>query len=78
MGLQAAIACLAGVVNARATGVGQEIEIPMFEGMSQFVLGDHLAEKTFNFETGKTGYQRLMTTHIRPYATKDGIISLLI
>lgn len=78
VGLQAAIACLAGVVNARATGVGQEIEIPMFEGMSQFVLGDHLAEKTFNFETGKTGYQRLMTTHRRPYETKDGFISLLI
>ncbi len=78
IGLQAAIACLAGVLNARETGVGQEIEIPMFEGMTQFVLGDHLAEKTFDFDNGETGYQRLMTTYRRPYQTQDGYISLLI
>lgn len=78
IGLQAAIACLAGVLNARASGEGQEIEIPMYEGMAQFVLGDHLAEKTFDFENGQTGYQRLMTTYRKPYETKDGYISLLI
>ncbi|CAM5187184.1 Formyl-coenzyme A transferase [Oligella ureolytica] len=78
MGLHVAVAGLAAVLNARESGIGQAIEIPMFEGMTQFVLGDHLAGRTFDFEAGQIGYQRLLTSYRRPYQTKDGYISLLI
>ena len=78
MGLHVAIAGLAAVIEARESGQGQSIEVPMFEGMAQFVLGDHLGGRTFDFDSGDVGYQRLLTTHRRPYQTKDGYISLLI
>ncbi|MBK1780680.1 CoA transferase [Advenella sp. WQ 585] len=78
IGLQAAIACLAGVIQSRASGKGQSIEIPMFEGMSQFVLGDHLGGKTFVPEKGEMGYARLLATHRKPYKTANGHISVLI
>ena len=78
VGMQVAIAILAGVVDARASGQGQSIEVPMFEAMAQLVLGDHLGGRTFNRESGETGYARLLVEHRRPYATSDGHISALI
>lgn len=78
VGMHVAIAMLSGVIRARATGKGQAIEVPMFEAMSQLVLGDHLAGKTFEPEAGPTGYSRLLVPYRRPYATLDGHISLLI
>ena len=77
IGLQAAIACLAGVINSRATGEGQSIEVPMFEGMAQMVLGDHLGARTFEAD-GRMGYQRLLAEHRKPYRTQDGYLSVLI
>ncbi len=80
IGLQAAIACLAGVIHSRATGQGQSIEVPMFEGMAQMILGDHLGQRTFdeNAPTGTMGYSRLLAEHRKPYQTLDGYISVLI
>lgn len=78
VGMQVAIAILAGVIEARACGQGQAIEVPMFEAMAQLVLGDHLGERTFEPESGETGYARLLVAHRRPYATADGHISVLI
>lgn len=78
IGLQVAIAALAGLVDAKESGVGQAIEIPMFEGMAQMVLGDHLGGKTFIPNKGPTGYSRLLAEERRPYATHDGFIVLLI
>lgn len=78
IGLQVAIAALAGLVDAKNSGTGQAIEIPMFEGMAQMVLGDHLGGKTFIPNKGPTGYSRLLAEERRPYATSDGFIVLLI
>lgn len=78
VGMQVAIAILAGVIEARASGQGQAVEVPMFEAMAQLVLGDHLGERTFEPDTGETGYARLLVSHRRPYATADGHISVLI
>lgn len=77
VGMQVAIAILAGVVEARASGRGQAVEVPMFEAMAQLVLGDHLGGRTFEPD-GETGYERLLVSHRRPYATADGYISVLI
>lgn len=78
VGMQVAIAMLAGVIEARQSGKGQAIEVPMFEAMSQLVLGDHLGGRTFEPAEGETGYARLLVSHRRPYATSDGYISALI
>lgn len=78
VGMQVAIAILAGVVESRASGKGQAIEVPMFEAMAQLVLGDHMGGRTFDQESCETGYARLLVEHRRPYATADGHISALI
>jgi len=78
VGLQMAIALLAGVLHARAHGHGQSLEIPMFEGMAHMTLGDHLGGWTFDPPMGETGYARLLAPHRKPYATKDGHICLLV
>ncbi len=78
VGMHVAIAILAGVVEARASGRGQAIEVPMFEAMAQLVLGDHLGGRSFDPVNGETGYARLLVEHRKPYATADGYISALI
>jgi len=78
VGLHVAIAMVSAIVHAREHGQGQSVEIPMFEGMAQMVLGDHLGGETFDPPLGKTGYARLLAPHRRPYATADGFLSLLI
>ncbi|MCH1994232.1 CoA transferase, partial [Achromobacter xylosoxidans] len=78
VGLHVGIALVSAVLHARASGQGQQVEIPMFEGMAHLVLGDHLGGATFEPPLGPTGYARLLAPHRRPYATADGYICLLI
>ena len=78
VGLQAAIALLAAVLHAQRTGCGQAVEVPMFEALSQFVMGDHLGGHSFEPPLGPTGYARLLAPHRKPYATSDGYLSVLI
>jgi crotonobetainyl-CoA:carnitine CoA-transferase CaiB-like acyl-CoA transferase len=77
VGTAAVNAVLAGILNCQRTGVGQEIEVPMFETMAQFVLGDHLGGHVFVPPTGPTGYARLLSPNRRPFATKDGYVAML-
>ena len=78
VGLHVGIALVSAVLHARQSGRGQQVEIPMFEGMAHLVLGDHLGGATFDPPLGPTGYARLLAPHRRPYATSDGYICLLI
>jgi crotonobetainyl-CoA:carnitine CoA-transferase CaiB-like acyl-CoA transferase len=78
VGLHVAIALVSAVLHAKTTGRGQQVEIPMFEGMAHLVLGDHLGGATFEPPMGPTGYARLLAPHRRPYATADGYVCLLI
>lgn len=78
VGLHAAIALVSAVLHARASGRGQQVEIPMFEGMAHMTLGDHLGGATFDPPLGPVGYARLLAPHRRPYATADGYLCLLI
>ena len=64
--------------SPRPLGEGQSVELPMFETMAQFVLGDHLGGRTFDPPIGKPGYERLLTPNRRPYATRDGYVCALI
>ena len=60
------------------TGRGQAIEIPMFETMTQFVMGDHLYGRTFEPPLGPAGYTRMLNPERRPYRTSDGYLGVLV
>lgn len=59
------------------TGSGQTIDVPMFETMVSFLFPEHLAGATFDPPEGKPGYQRVLNPYRRPFATRDGFISVL-
>jgi crotonobetainyl-CoA:carnitine CoA-transferase CaiB-like acyl-CoA transferase len=77
-GISAVHAVLAAVIFRSRTGKGQAIEVPMFETMAQFVLGDHMGGRTFEPQVGDTGYPRLLARDRRPYRTSDGYVCVLI
>jgi crotonobetainyl-CoA:carnitine CoA-transferase CaiB-like acyl-CoA transferase len=77
VGSAAANALLAGLLARARTGVGQAIEVPMFETIAQFVLSEHMQGQTFDPPTSPAGYPRTLSPHRRPYATKDGFIAVL-
>ncbi|HEY2620498.1 MAG TPA: CoA transferase [Acetobacteraceae bacterium] len=77
VGSAAANALLAGLLARARTGIGQCIEVPMFETMAQFVLAEHMQGRTFDPPTGPAGYARTLSQHRRPYPTKDGFIAVL-
>ncbi|MDI4233027.1 CoA transferase [Bradyrhizobium sp. Arg237L] len=78
VGLNATHAILAALIHRDRTGEGQAIEIPMFETMAQFVLGDHMAGRSFEPPIGPPGYSRLLSPDRRPYQTSDGYICALV
>jgi crotonobetainyl-CoA:carnitine CoA-transferase CaiB-like acyl-CoA transferase len=78
VGLSAANAVTAGLFHLARTGKGQSIEIPMFETMAQFVLGDHMGGSTFDPPIGPMGYARLLNEYRRPYMTRDGYLCVLV
>ena len=60
------------------TGQGQEVQVPMYETILSFNYLDHLWSAAFDPPMGHgVGYVRLLTTHRRPYKTKDGYICVL-
>lgn len=78
VGLNATHAILAALFHRERTGEGQAIEIPMFETMAQFVLGDHMAGRSFEPPIGPPGYSRLLSPDRRPYRTSDGYVCALV
>jgi crotonobetainyl-CoA:carnitine CoA-transferase CaiB-like acyl-CoA transferase len=58
------------------TGVGEAIEVPMFENMASFVMSEHMGPATFDPPVGPTGDNRLLSPDYRPLATKDGYITV--
>src|SRR5690606_5440286 len=78
VGLHAAIALLAAVNYRHHTGQGQQIEVPMFETMVQFSVGDHMGGETFVPNEGPPGYARTLTPERRPYQTADGHVCAII
>ncbi|GMW08163.1 MAG: CoA transferase [Gammaproteobacteria bacterium] len=70
-------AVTAALFHRERHGVGQEIEVPMFETMVYFVMAEHLWGMAFEPPIGTAGYTRLMSYHRKPYKTKDGYIAIL-
>lgn len=78
VGLAAVGAILASLVERGRTGQGQRVDIPMFETMVSFVLGDHMGGLTFEPPLDAGGYPRQLSPERRPYQTKDGYVCALI
>jgi crotonobetainyl-CoA:carnitine CoA-transferase CaiB-like acyl-CoA transferase len=77
-GISAVHAILAALLQRERTGVAASVELPMFETMAQFVLGDHLGGRSYDPPLSESGYGRLMTPNRRPYPTRDGHVCALI
>ena len=78
VGLYLATTLLGALFHQARTGEGQAIELPMFETMAQFVVGDHLGGESFVPALGGTGYQRLLSTQRGPYPTRDGHLCVVV
>jgi crotonobetainyl-CoA:carnitine CoA-transferase CaiB-like acyl-CoA transferase len=75
-GLHAVYAVTAALFHRERTGEGQSVEVPMFESLAHFVLGDHSAGLTFDPPSGDAGYARLLAR--KPYQTSDGYLCILV
>lgn len=78
VGLAAVNAILASLVARARTGTGDRVDIPMFETMVGFALGDHLGGLTFVPPLDDGGYARQLSPYKQPYRTKDGYLCVLI
>ena len=75
-GLHAVYSVTAALFQRSRTGRGQSIEVPMFESVAHFVLGDHLAGFSWDPPAGAGGYERLLAR--KPYPTSDGHLCVLV
>jgi formyl-CoA transferase len=78
VGLTAVGGILAALMARERTGRGQRLDVPMFETMVGFVLGDHLGGLTYDPPLDEGGYARQLSHERRPYRTSDGYICALI
>jgi crotonobetainyl-CoA:carnitine CoA-transferase CaiB-like acyl-CoA transferase len=78
VGLYVVSSVTAALYHRAMTGEGQDIEVPMFETMSQFVLSDHIGGSAFTPSEGSMGYKRLLSRTRGPYPTKDGYLAVVV
>jgi len=78
VGLTAVGAICASLVHRERTGHGQRVDIPMFETMASFVMGDHMGGLTYDPPLDKGGYARHLSRDRRPYKTSDGYICVIV
>jgi crotonobetainyl-CoA:carnitine CoA-transferase CaiB-like acyl-CoA transferase len=78
VGLTAVGAICASLVYRDRTGRGQRLDIPMFETMAGFVMGDHMGGLTYEPPLDKGGYARHLARDRRPYKTADGYLSVIV
>lgn len=74
---------MVGAINAalywrEKHGAGQFVEVPMYETMLSFVLGDHLGGKVYEVPMDGGGYQRHLSPDRKPYRTKDGHVCTMV
>jgi crotonobetainyl-CoA:carnitine CoA-transferase CaiB-like acyl-CoA transferase len=82
VGLHIVNAVCAALYRREKSGVGQRVDVPMFESLLQTVLGEHMGGYTYEAGPGEKrsepGYARMLAKERRPYQTKDGYICVLV
>jgi len=78
VGVATVSAVCAALYRREKTGHGQAVDVPMFETMVPFMLGEHLAGHTFEPPEGGFGYPRMLARERTPFATRDGYVCTLI
>ena len=78
VGLTAVGAICASLVHRDRTGRGQRVDIPMFETMATFVMGDHMGGLTYEPPLDQGGYARHLSPDRRPDKTSDGCICVIV
>ena len=59
------------------SGVGQAVEVPMFESVTAFMMVEHLAGRTFVPPNGPAGYNRITSDNRKPFRTRDGYLAVV-
>jgi crotonobetainyl-CoA:carnitine CoA-transferase CaiB-like acyl-CoA transferase len=70
-------ALLAALFERERSGLGQSVEVPMFETLVSFVMVEHLYGETYRPAIETAGYKRVLNKERRPYPSKDGFFALL-
>ncbi len=78
VGVTAVGGILAALLARQRTGRGQRLDVPMFETMVAFVLGDHMGGLSFEPPLDEGGYARQLSPERRPYRTSDGYVCALV
>ena len=76
-GLHAAYAIMAALMQRSQTGLGQQVDVSMFEAMAAFNMMEHQWGHAFEPPIGPMGYEPVSTAARRPYKTLDGFLALL-
>ena len=76
-GLHAAYAIAMALLQRAQTGLGQKVDVSMFETMAAFNMVEHQWGHTFEPPIAPMGYEPVSTASRRPYKTKDGFLALL-
>jgi crotonobetainyl-CoA:carnitine CoA-transferase CaiB-like acyl-CoA transferase len=78
VGLAGAVAIMAALHRRAATGSGEVLTVPMFEFMASFMLLEQQGGRVFDPPIGPSGYARTASQNRKPYATRDGHLSVVI
>jgi crotonobetainyl-CoA:carnitine CoA-transferase CaiB-like acyl-CoA transferase len=68
---------MAALFQRERTGLGQFIEIPMFETMTAYLLVEHFYGHHLADRQEPAGYPRALTKWRQPYKSTDGLISVM-
>jgi crotonobetainyl-CoA:carnitine CoA-transferase CaiB-like acyl-CoA transferase len=77
VGLTMVYAVMGALLQRSRTGEGQEVEVPMLETMTAFIMAEHMGGLTFDPPLGPPGYSRMLAPDRRPFRTADGHICIL-
>lgn len=70
-------AILAALIHKLRTGEGQEVQVPMFECFTSFMLVEHLRDAALDPPLGPAGYPRQLDPTRQPFPTSDGYLAIV-
>lgn len=76
-GLMAAHAILAALFQRERNGQGQQLEVPMFEAMTSYMMVEHFYGRHLADQDLTAGYDRVLSEWRRPYKTFDGYLCMM-